>query len=102
MTKTIKNLTVSIVLFVLTYAIPLYVFQQYQNDNINIDLIQKIVFTVLLCGSILLTYINNRNRMQIQNSKWLWIIFEVLGIMGIIYSLIILWLIFAFRHGIGF
>lgn len=102
MTKTTKNLTTSIILLVLTYLIPLYVFRQYQNDSIHIDLIQKIVFTVLLFGSILLTYTNNKNRTQIQNLKWMWIIFEILGILGIIYSLTILGLIFAFRNGIGF
>ena len=101
MTKITKNLTINLVLLILTFVIPLYIFQQYQNDSIRIELIQKIVFTVLLCGSILLAFINNRNRIQTQNLKWLWIIFEVIGILGIVYSLVVFYLIFALQN-IGF
>ena len=102
MTKVQKNLIINIALLLLTGVVPLYIFVQYQNNYINIDLIQKGAFTVVLCGSILLAYLNNKNRMQLQSLKWLWILFEVLGVMGIIYSLTILGLIFMFRRGIGF
>lgn len=102
MTKTTKNLTINIVLLVLTYVMPLYIFRQYQNDYINIDFVQKSTFIVLLCGSMLLTYINHKNRIRIQNFKWLWVAFEILGILGVIYSAVVLGLIFVFRHGIGF
>jgi len=101
MTKTQKNLILNISLIILTGIVPVYIFQSLQND-INIDLIQKVMFTLLLCGSLLLTYTNNRNRTQVQNLKWLWVLFEGLGIMGIVYSSVILWLIFTFNHGIGF
>lgn len=101
LSKLQNNLILNITLLVLTCIVPIYVFQSYQND-INIDLIQKVVFTILLCGSLLLTYINNKNRAQMQNLKWLWILFEILGIIGIVYSLIIIWLIFTFSRGIGF
>ena len=86
----------------MTYVIPLFVFNRYQDDYINIDFIQKVVFTVLLCGSLLLTYINYKNIKKEQNSKWLWTVFEILGILGIIYSVFILSAIFMFRNGIGY
>lgn len=101
MSKKSKNLGINILLVLLTYVLPLYVFQKYQDDYAHIDIIQKVVFAILLCGSILLTYLNNKNRIQIQTSKWLWIVFEILSIFGIIYSLIVLWLILSFSHGIG-
>ncbi len=102
MTKLTKILTVNIALLILTYVIPLYVFRQYQNDYINIDLIQKSVFVILLCGSVLLFYLNQRNRTKEANLKWLWLIFEILGILGFVYSVFVLSLMFMFRHGIGF
>jgi predicted ferric reductase len=102
MTKTLKNSVINILLLILTYILPICVLKYYQDDYRNIDLIQKSVFLVLLCGSLLLVYINNKNRIQIKNLKWLWLAFEILGILGTIYSLIVLGLIFAFRRGIGF
>ena len=101
MKKIKKNLTINIALLVLVVVFPLYIFRQYQNDSIHIELIQKIVFTVLLCGSVLITFINNRNRVRMRDSKWLWVIFEAMGVMGIIYSLVVFYLIFALQN-IGF
>ncbi|MDP3883041.1 MAG: hypothetical protein Q8Q48_03215 [Candidatus Staskawiczbacteria bacterium] len=81
---------------------PLYLLFQYQNDYRNIDIVQKIVFTVLLFGSGSLVYLNNRTRKDSREAKWLWIIFEIIGVIGFIYSVLSWWLIFAFRNGIGF
>lgn len=97
-----QKMWTSILLLVLTYVVPLYIFRQYQNDYINIDLIQKVVFAILLIGSVILVYINDKNRRQIENLKWLWLLFEILGILGTVYSIGVLLLIFVFRHGIGF
>jgi len=88
----------SIALLILTFAIPLYIFNQHQNDSASIYQIQKIVFLALLCGSIMLTYINNKTRIQIKKFTWLWITFEVIGVLGIIYSGFVLYLIFALRN----
>ena len=96
-----KKLIINVALIVLTYIIPIYIFRIYQDD-INIYYIQTIVFVVLMLGSILLAYLNHVNRLKIQNSKYLWAIFEVVGIFGLVYSLFILYLIFSFRHGISF
>ena len=37
-----------------------------------------------------------------ENLKWLWVIFEIIGTLGILYSVVILYLIFSFSRGIGF
>jgi len=103
MTKTTKrNLVLNIMLLVFAYIIPILIFQQYQNDFRNIDLIQKVVFAVMLFGSVLMIYLNNKNRIKAENLKWLWLVFEIVGIIGTVYSVLVLYLIFAFRHGIGF
>ena len=101
MTRNQKALT-NILLLVLTYVVPLSIFSQYQNDYKNIDLIQRVAFTILLFGSVILVYLNENNRKQAENTKWLWVLFEILGILGTIYSTTILLLIFMFRNGIGF
>lgn len=97
-----KDLAVNILVLVITYIIPLLVFNRYQDDYINIGQIQKSVFITLLLGSLLLFYINHKNRVRQQNSKWVWRLFEIIGILGFVYSLIILGLIFIFRHGVSF
>jgi hypothetical protein len=101
MDKTAKNLIINIVLLISTYIIPLCAFNRYQNDYRNIGLIQKIVFAVLLCGSILLIYINNINRREGHKLKWLWVTFEALGVIGVVYSGVVLYLILSLQN-IGF
>lgn len=97
-----KKIITNFVLLVGTYIVPLYVFRQNQDNYSNIETIQKTVFLVLLLGAILLTYLNHKNRKSAEHLKWFWIGFEAIGILGIIYSAVILYLLFAFRHGIGF
>lgn len=100
MTKTAKTFSTNILLLLLI-IISLYTFNQYQN-NTNIYIIQKIIFFIILGCSLLLIYINDKNRVQDKNFKMTWVIFELLGVLGTIYSLIVLSLIFIFRNGIGF
>lgn len=97
-----KKIITNFALLVGTYIVPLYVFRQNQDNYSNIETIQKTVFLVLFLGAILLTYLNHKNRKSSEHLKWFWIGFEAIGILGIIYSAVILYLLFAFRHGIGF
>jgi len=97
-----KKIVTNFVLLVGTYIVPLYVFRQNQDNYPDIEIIQKTVFLVLFLGAILLTYLNHKNRKSLDNLKWFWIGFEAIGILGIIYSAVILYLLFAFRNGIGF
>lgn len=62
---------------------------------------QILMLIIILISSILLTYLNINNIRNIPNNKIWWIFFETIGILGIIFSGIILYLIFSFRHGIG-
>ena len=97
-----KLLVTNIFILLLTYVLPLWLFRLYQDDYQNVYLVQESAVTVLFLGAISLTYINNKNRLKIFKLKWLWIAFEVLGIVGIIYSGAILYIFFAFRNGINF
>ena len=96
-----QKIITNCILIILTYLIPLVVFVQNQ-DSYAIEKIQKIVFPILLIGSIVLTYLNYKNIIGTKNLKWFWMIFELIGVLGLVYSSIILYLIFSFRHGIGF
>ncbi len=89
-------------LLIVTYILPLSVFASSQDDYSNIETIQKIVFSVLFIGAALLTYLNFINIKTKKKGKWIWILFEIIGICGLVYSGIVLYLIFVFRHGIGF
>lgn len=100
MTK--KQIWINIIILVFTYFVPIYFFKSSENNYANIDLIQKAVFILILLGSITLFYKNNKNRKQIGNPKWLWLFFETVGILGGIYSIGVLYLIFSFKDGIGF
>lgn len=97
-----KQIITNGVILVGTYLVPLFVLKLNENNYSNVETIQKVLFTVFFLGAVLLAYLNHRNRKEIGHSKWLWITFEIVGILGIIYSTIILYLIFAFRHGISF
>ena len=97
-----KLLVTNIFILLLTYVLPLWLFRLYQDDYQNVYLVQESAVTVLFLGAISLTYINNKNRLKIFKLKWLWIVFEFLGIVGIIYSGVILYIFFAFRNGINF
>jgi len=101
MMSKIQRITISGIIIVGTYIVPLYVFNQNQNNYSNIEMIQRIVFSVLFLGSIILIFLNHKNRLAVKELRWLWILLETIGILGAIYSGFILYLLFAFRYGIG-
>lgn len=91
----------NILIIVFTYLIPVIVFKQHQGDYKNINLIQSITFIALFLGSIVLIYINYKNRTQTQKYKWSWIIFQVIGVLGLCYSSVVLLILFLFRNCCG-
>lgn len=97
-----KKIILNIVLLFTTYVLPLYVFYEYQNNYSNVKIRQNIIFLSLLFGSILLIYLNNKHRKQVIKYKFLWISFEIVGVLGFCYSLSVLWLLFMFRNCCGF
>ena len=98
----IKKIVLNIVLLFTTYMVPLYIFRHYEDDYRNIDLRQYTVFTALFVGSVLLIYLNNKYRKQVVKYKWLWVIFIIVGILGLSYSGFVLSLLFLFRDCCGF
>ena len=93
-----RKFILSSFLLILTYLIPLSIFSQYQNSQ-NLDLIQKITFVTLFLGSIAIIYLNWNKGVGVEWLRWT---FKIFGILGFIYSGIIIALLFLFRHGIGF
>jgi len=102
LTKATKRLTINIAVLILICLMPLYILKVYRDNSTDIILFQKWVFATLLCGSIFLAYYNNRIKRTAEGKKWMWVVFEILGILGILYSVFALGLMFLFRHGIGF
>lgn len=97
-----KKITLNILILIATYFVPLYIFHKFQNDYRDVDLRQYSVHIVLFIGGILLTYLNHKFRKQAVEKKWIWTIFEIIGVAGVLYSGAILLILFSFRHGIGF
>ncbi len=94
-----KKIILNLVLLVTTYVVPLFVL--YNNHNNYGDIvfrIQNTVFIVFFLGSAFLTYLNNKYRKHAKDHKWLWTIFEIIGILGLCCSGFILWLLFSFRN----
>ena len=96
-----KKIALNIFILIATYAVPVFVFRQHQDDS-NLSQIQIFVFVAILIGGILLTYLNHKYRKQALEKKWIWTIFEIIGILGVLYSGVILLILYSFRHGIGF
>lgn len=97
-----KKILLNFVLFGTVYVVPLYLFNLYQNDYRFIDFRQNAIFLVLFFGSAFLIYLNNKYRKQEIKYKWIWLIFEIVGLLGLCYSGFVLALLFAFRNCCGF
>lgn len=91
----------NIFLIMIGYIVPVIIIRANTNNE-HIYTIQLVVLLVILATGGLLTYINNQNRKIYKEAKAWFIIFEILGILGILYSLIPLYFIFAFRNGVNF
>lgn len=99
----IKKIILNIILFIIIYVIPLFILHQHQDDLGDIVyVIQNYVFIIIFFGSILFIYLNNKYRKQTSNLKWIWILFEVIGIIGLCGSGFVLFLIFGLRNCCGF
>jgi 4-amino-4-deoxy-L-arabinose transferase-like glycosyltransferase len=83
------------------YVLPYLILRSYQN-SFNIEIIQAVVFIVLLIAACFLTRKNYYNLKQAQKNKWWWVIFVLVGVAGILLSVGILLLLFSLRHCCGF
>ena len=98
----IKKIGLNILILVVFLFAPLFYQFLHENDISFIKSNQGLIHVMLFAGSILLTFLNHKFRKQALEKKWVWVIFEIFGIIGLIYSAGILWLLFEVRHGIGF
>ena len=98
----IKKIMLNVLMILLFYFIPLFYFGTKQNDSRVIDSIQTPIFLIIFLGSAILACLNNFFRKHTADKKWVWIIFEIIGFAGLIYSAGVLCLLYEFRHGIGF
>jgi hypothetical protein len=89
----------SFTILIVTYVLPIFLLKKLEDDFRNIDVIQYTTFGVFFFGSILLSWLNWKKQ---ENTKWVWLVFNILGILGFVYSGVVLYLLFSFRNGIGF
>ena len=90
-----SKIILNLVLLIVTYFLPLYFLYLQQEVDIFIGVIG---FSFLFFGAVFLTYINNKYRKQAVNHKWLWLVFMVIGILGLCYSGFILFLLFLYSN----
>jgi len=82
----------SVSLVIIAYILPIYFLKQYKGTLSTGESIQYLL--PLFLGSILLTYINWKRR---EGSKFTHYFFKVLGILGFIYSGVVLLLLLSLR-----
>ena len=92
-----NSLLINLVVVISTYVIPLLVFRSYNNFAYE-DLIQRIVFSVILLGGISLIILNQKYFKDVVEVKASIFFFKILGTIGVLYSLVVLCLIFAFQN----
>ena len=98
----IKKIILYLSVIVVGFLLPLHYQIVHQDDYGNFMLRQNIVLGIILLTSLLITFFNYENIKNKIKGKVIWIIFEIAGIIGIIFSAGFLWILFEFRHGIGF
>jgi hypothetical protein len=98
----IKKLIFNFILILVFFVWPWYFLYQNQNSTLEMKSIEIPALLVIFFGAILLIYLNRKYRKQSLCNKWIWVVFQMIGIVGLCYSGFILWLLYSFRHGIGF
>jgi hypothetical protein len=97
-----KKISINVFILVATYLVPEYILSLAQDDIRKVENIQYQVLFVTLIGAIILTFLNHKYRKQALEKKWIWTIFEIIGVLGVLYAGTILLILFSFRNGIGF
>jgi hypothetical protein len=101
MSKTQKFWSNILIIFI-GYVVPIIVIKMNGSGYNYSSLIQIFSLLVILVSGGVLFYLNNKNRKKFAETKFWFIIFEILGVLGILYALAPLYFIFAFRNGINF
>lgn len=100
--KKMQKIWLNIFLMLIGYVFPIGLLKVSAGNYEYTYKIQLIVLLIILVAGICITYLNNQNRKKVVEMKAWFIFFEILGILGILYSIITLYLIFAFRNGVNF
>ena len=82
---TYKKIILNIVLLVALYILPLYLQSIIHGYISDVGLIEILTWVVPVIGSLIIIYINYKYIKQESNCKWLWQIFEIIGIIGLLY-----------------
>ena len=98
----IKKIGLNVIILAVLFCLPYYFLSVYQVDTLKMQTVQQKLLLVIFLGSAILACLNNFFRKHATDKKWVWIIFEIIGFAGLIYSAGVLWLLYEFRHGIGF
>jgi EamA domain-containing membrane protein RarD len=98
----IKKIILNIVILLIFCASPLYYQFLHQDDLGDFRFRQNTVMSIVFLCFVTFTFLNHKYRKQAVDKKWVWLVFEIIGIIGLVYSGGILWLLYEFRNGIGF
>lgn len=101
MTKS-QKVWINIFIIFVGYLVPTTILKIIGSDNKHIYKIQIVVLLIIFVAGFFLAYLNNKNRKIFSESKSWFILFETLGILSILYAIVPLYFIFAFRNGINF
>ena len=88
-----KFFILNCLLILITYVLPLWYLNKYQGKN------QYLPLLVVLIGGIILMF--NQNRYHKNELKYYILIFKIIGVLGVLYSLIVISLIKSLKNGIG-
>ena len=95
----LKRIILNLFVILCGFILPWYIL------GINPDRVEKIqnyILAIVFVSSVVLTYLNYINLKNKIKGKLAWIIFELVGIMGLIGSGMLLLVIYEFNHGGGF
>lgn len=95
----IKKITFNVALLIFTLFLPLYFL--YLQKEVSF-LVGTMWFGLPFLGSALMTFLNNKYRKQDLHHRWLWIIFMIIGVLGLCYSGFVLFVLFLYRNCCGF
>jgi len=96
----IKN-ALNIILVSISFSLFWFLYT-IQNDLIRMKDLQMPLLFGILISSFFLAWINHKNQKNAVSHRWWWILFEIVGIVGLLYSGFILTILLMFRNCCGF
>jgi len=97
-----QKVWISLLIIMIGFIAPIVALINIGSNYRYIFLIQIIGLLIMLVSGCILVFINNKDRKRFPDAKLWFILFEVVGFLVILYALVPLYIIFAFRNGINF